>query len=217
MTMAEIVALIPEEKRAAVQAELDGAVKIASREDAERLIRDNAHVRAAFDAGISKTVADHDQRFMAEKLPGLVDEGIKARMPKPKDPELAAALERVEKLERENREASDKALRAQQRARAIGKLAEKGLSDKMAEYVLGSTDEETDAKLAAFIAEAEAWRNSAVEGTIKDRFGTQPMPAKGTAPEPQDLESLYQKAVADGNADLALHYQGKLQARGPRK
>jgi 3-methyladenine DNA glycosylase Tag len=93
--------VIPEDKREAFKSALsqfDGAVKIASREDAEKLFESNDFIKSAKDAYISKATEAHDKNFKEKTLPGLIQEELKKNVPKPKDPELAAALERVEAL-----------------------------------------------------------------------------------------------------------------------
>ena len=208
---------LPEDKRAAFKAAvgaLDGAVKIDSREIVDKLAMENPFVKSAFDAAISKAVASHDEKFKAEKLPGMIEDEIKKRGPKPKDPELAAALERVEALEKAKAQAERENLLMTQRAKVLPKLTELGLDAEWADRLIGNSDAETDALIAKFEKSFTKARDGYTEKILKERFGSMTPPPRGATPEPQDLESQYAKAIADGNADLALVLQGKLQARG---
>ncbi len=97
MDINEIVSMIPEDKREPVKAELASYVKIGAREDAEKLAREHPHVKSVVDSWISKAVQSHDERFVAEKLPSLVEGEILKRNP-PKDPRDAKLAEMESKM-----------------------------------------------------------------------------------------------------------------------
>ena len=172
---------LPEDKREAFKAAIsafDGAVKIDSREAIEKLA-DNQHVKSYVDSMVSKAVASRDERFKAEKLPGIVEEEIKKRGPKPKDPELAAALERVEKLEQAKAQAEREIFIANQRAKIAPKLGELGLDAELADMFIGADDVSTEAKLGAFTKAFAKARDGHVERVLKERFGNMPTPSGG--------------------------------------
>lgn len=211
MTTAAILALIPEDKRTEVEQDLirlENTIKIESKDVAENLAKTNPFVRAVIDASVSREVVVHDNKFMSEKLPGIVEEEIRKRNPAkdPKDVALEQLQTKLSDMEKAN-------IRERQRSRAIAKLAEYGLSDKLADFYLGDDDASTDFKLQMLIENITPWKEKAIESTLKERFGNMPPPPKGTAPQPVDLKSQLDKALADGNADLALAIQSKLQAQ----
>lgn len=180
----EFEALIPEDKRGDFRAkvsQLDGAVKIDSRETVEKLASENPFIKSAIDSAISKAVNAHDEKFKAEKLPVIVEEEIKKRGPKPKDPELAAALERVEALEKAKAQAEREMALAMQRAKVLPKLTEWGMDAELADMLIGNSDIETDARIAKFEASFVKARDGHTERVLKQRFGNNGTPTMGGA------------------------------------
>ena len=173
---------LPEDKREAFKAaigSLDGAIKIDSRETVEKLAESNEHLKSFLDSRISKAVSARDENFMRERFPSLVEEELKKRAPKPKDPELAAALERVEKLEKAKAEAEREIFIANQRAKIAPKLGELGLDAELADMFIGADDVSTEAKLGAFTKAFAKARDGHVERVLKERFGNMPTPSGG--------------------------------------
>jgi hypothetical protein len=217
MTIADIVALVSPDSREAVRielAKLEGGVKITSREEAAKLFESNQWVKDEFQANLSRKNADYDAKFNAEKLPGIVQakvaEEIAKTAPKLKDPAYALLEERIATVEKAKAEAEAALAKQSMLARVAPKLAELGLSTKWADRLLASTEQETDDLAAAFVAEIDGMRKSHAEKLLKDKFGTQVPPSRGTV-EPLDLKARYDKAMAEGNADLALALQSKMQ------
>jgi len=173
---------LPEDKREAFKSAvsaLDGAVKIDSRETVEKLAETNDYVKSWKDAVISKATASHDANFREKTLPGLIEEEIKKRGPKPKDPELAAALERVEALEKAKKQAEDENRRITQLSKVLPKLTEMGLEPEWADRLIGNTDAETDELIAKFEKSFTKARDSYTEKILKERFGNQGTPPGG--------------------------------------
>jgi len=166
-----------EQFKAAVTA-LDGAVKIDSREAVEKLA-DNQFMKSYLDSQISKAVESHDTKFKADKLPSMIEDEIKKRGPKPKDPELAAALERVEALEKAKAHAEAENVRMNQLAKVLPALTEMGLDAKWADRLIGNSDAETEELISAFKADFGKARDGYTEKILRDRFGNQGMPPAG--------------------------------------
>ena len=174
---------LPEDKRDAFKSaisSLDGAVKIDSRESIEKLA-DNQHLKSYLDSMISRAVASHDEKFKAEKLPGIVDDEIKKRSPKPKDPEVAALYDEVKALKEAKAQAEREIFIANQRSRVAPKLSELGLDAELADMFIGSDDAATEAKLGAFTKAFTKARDGHVERVLKERFGNMPMPSSGNS------------------------------------
>jgi hypothetical protein len=167
----------------------DGAVKIDSRETVEKLASENQFVKSAIDAAISRAVASHDEKFKAEKLPTLIDDELKKRGPKPKDPELAAALDRVEALEKAKTQAEREIYIANQRAKVLPKITELGIDADLADILIGNTDAETDARLDKLVKSVTKARDGYTEKVLKDRFGNSMTPPGGGS-APTTVEQL---------------------------
>ena len=212
---------LPADKQAAFKAAvsaLDGAIKIDSREIADKLASENPFVKSAIDSAISKAVESHDAKFKAEKLPGIIEEEIKKRGPKPKDPELAAALERVEALEKAKKQAEDENKRITQLSKVLPVITELGLDAKWADRLIGNTDAETEETINAFKADVTKVRDSYTEKILKERFGNQGMPPKGgSAPTSREaLQQKYNELMQKKQFQQALVVQAEMQRLGEK-
>jgi hypothetical protein len=167
MDLEEIIGLLPEDKREGAKSELSAYVAIRAREDAERLAREHPHIKSVLDSGISRAVASHDERFLAEKLPGIVDQEIVKRNP-PKDPRDAKLAEMEGKIkDMERMTALEK-----QTSRAVAKAAEKGIPVDLARKYAGMSDEETDQSIENLAALLLPWRDDAVKTVKIETYNT---------------------------------------------
>jgi len=151
-------------------------------------------------------------------LPGLIEEEIKKRGPKPKDPELAAALERVEALEKAKKQAEDANIRMAQLSKVIPVITELGLDAKWADRLIGNTDAETEETINAFKADVTKVRDSYTEKILKERFGNQGMPPKGgSAPTSREaLQQKYNELMQKKQFQQALVVQAEMQRLGEK-
>jgi len=205
---------LPEDKREAFKAAisaLDGAVKIDSRETVDKLASENPFIKSAIDSAISKAVDSHDAKFKAEKLPSLIEEEIKKRGPKPKDPELAAALERVEALEKAKKQAEDENKRITNLSKALPVVTELGLDAKWADRLIGNTEAETEELVNAFKADIVKAREVYMSQDYQKRFGNQGMPPMGAQPKPADLEAQYAEAEKKGDGANMLRIKEQMR------
>jgi hypothetical protein len=212
---------LPADKREAFKADvsaLDGAVKIDSRETVDKLAIENPFMKSAIDSAISRAVESHDAKFKAEKLPGMIEEEIKRRGPKPKDPELAAALERVEALEKAKKQAEDANIRMAQLSKVLPVVTELGLDAKWADRLIGDTDAETEELVKAFKADVTKARDGYTEKILKERFGNQGMPPRGgSAPTSrEDLQQKYNELMQKKQFQQALVVQAEMQRLGEK-
>ena len=182
-------AMIPEDKREAFKGAVDGLVKIDSREVAEKIAGDNPHFKSVIDAAISRAVASHDDKFKAEKLPTLVEDEIKKRAPKPKDPELAALYEQVNALKADKEKADKELFRSNQLAKVLPKITELGLPAELADRLIGNDDADTDAIVDKFYKAVAKSREDHATKILRERFGNQATPTMGAA-KPSTIESL---------------------------
>lgn len=199
---------LPQDKREAFKAAvsaLDGAVKIDSREMLDKLAETNDYVKSWKDAVISKATASHDANFREKTLPGLIEEEIKKRGPKPKDPEVAAALEEAQKARAEVEEWKAATNKARQMNKVLPKITEWGLDPEMAEDFIGNDDASTDAKLEKFGKAFIKARDGYTEKVLKERFGHQGMPPKGGtgATAKETMVQAYEAALKAGNREEA--------------
>lgn len=189
MTIADVVAAAAPEQREAVRQFLngfDGMVKIGSVEDAEKLVDGNDYLKRVYDSRLSKKVAEYEVKFLETKLPELMKtERAKLEAeykPKPKDPELAAALERIEKIEKEKAETEAKYRREALLGRVAPKFAEAGIDTSFAARFLGQDEAETDAQVAGFLKSLDAAMNARLDKEIKARFPGSAPPPRGETP-----------------------------------
>lgn len=193
MNIEEIVGMIPEDKRETVKGELAAYVKIDGRETAEKLMREHPALKSVADSWISKAVASHDERFMVEKLPGLV-EAENAKKNPPKDPRDVKLAEMEKKLA----DMANETIREKQTARAIAKAAEKGLPSELARKFIGMTDDETDSAIEQLTGVLTPWRDEAIKGEVLKRLGNSGSPRAGVTPNA--LDEMKKQYVALNNA-----------------
>jgi len=204
----EYGALLPEEKRedfkSAVSA-FDGAVKIDSREILDKLVDSNSFVKSWKDSIISKATASHDENFKANTLPGLIDEEIKKRGPKPKDPEVAALYDEVKALKEAKAQAERDVFIANQRSKVLPKITELGIDAELADILIGNSDVETDSRLDKFIKSVTKARDGYTEKVLKDRFGNMaPPPRGGDAPTTKEqMTAKYKELINAGKREEA--------------
>ena len=199
MDITEIVAMIPEDKREPVKAELAAYVKIGAREDAEKLAREHPHVKSVVDSWISKAVQSHDERFVAEKLPSLVEGEILKRNP-PKDPRDQKLAEMESKMKDMERQGIIK----EQTARAIAKAAEAGIPADIARRYIGATDAETDAAIESLAGALVPWRDAFAKQAVLERIGNNGTPRAGNTPDAKKLmEQRYAELLAQGKREEA--------------
>jgi hypothetical protein len=200
MELSEIVALVPEDKRADVTTAISGVVKVSSREDAEKALRENQHFKSAFDAGISKAVASHDERFIAEKLPTLIEQEVAKKNP-PKD----ARDQKIADLEKKFAESEKRANSEKQIALAISEAAKLGIPAELAKRFIGESDESTQASIAELFGVLKPWKEEAVKAEVLGRVGNMGTPPKGGAmqKEKDALMTQYNQLIKDGKRDEA--------------
>jgi hypothetical protein len=216
MTIDELYALLPETRReeakAAIAEMSKGYVKIDGPDIAAKVMGENQYLKSILESETSKRVENHDTKFRAEKLPGIVEDEIKKRGPKPKDPEVAALSDKLTAMEKEAADLKAAAIKAQQRARAIAALSAKKLPETLADDFIGQTDDETDAKLKRFAEAVEPWVKTQVDSGVMGRIGNQGTPPAGNPPVPQDIEAQWKAAMAAGDADKVLALQLRMNA-----
>jgi len=207
MDINEIVGLIPEDKRETVKAELGQFVKLDGRDAADKLIRDNPNFKSFIDSYISKNVAAHDERFMAEKLPSLVESEIAKRNP-PKDPRDA----KIAELENKYKEMERMSLVEKQTALAVAVAAEKGIPTDLAKRYIGNNDEETIANLTSLSAPLMAWRDEAVKKEIAARLGNNGTPSRGSNPDQKKaMEAEYTRLMNERRFPEAQRVKDRLK------
>lgn len=118
-----------------------------------------------------KKAADLEKKFMAERLPVLLEEERKKGEKSP--------LEiKIEELEARDAERTKALLRAEQKSRAIEKLQAAKLPLTFVDRYVGTTDEETDEALNPIIAALTKFREDVVSEALKS-IGVQPKPTAG--------------------------------------
>lgn len=199
MDLNEIVGLLPEDKREAVKTELSAYVPIRSREDAERLAREHPHIKSVFDSGISKAVASHDERFIAEKVPSLVEAEIAKRNPAkdPRDAKLAEMEAKLKDMEKQT-------VREKQTALAMKLAAEKKLPVDIVTKFIGDNDEATTESINQLSGALMPWMESMVKEQVTARVGDNGTPKRGSNPnEKETLQKQYNDLIKQGRREEA--------------
>jgi hypothetical protein len=219
MTIDELYGLLPEARReeakAAIAEMSKGYVKIDGPDIAAKVMAENPYLKSILESETSKRVENHDTRFKAEKLPGLVEEEIKKRGPKPKDPEVAALSDKLTAMEKEAAELKAAAIMAQQKARAIAALSARKLPETFAEDYIGQTDEETDAKIKRFTDTIDPYIKSLVNSGVLGRIGNNGAPVAGQIAGAESqltkLRQEYADAARAGQMDAASRITTEIQ------
>jgi hypothetical protein len=213
--MKEYLAMLPEAERPEAEKALVAEVAagnpltgIDTKEKAAEWIQKNPLFKGAYDADISRIVAAHDEKFIAEKVPGLVASEV-AKLNPPKTPveiELADIKQKLAAKEVAETRATQKAL-------VMTLATEKGVPAAIAELCIRDTEEATRAAFDATFKTAAEWRDKHAEALLKEKLGNNGKPPAGQPPaDPKTLKEKYDAAVKAGNGDLALVIQTEMQA-----
>lgn len=135
-------------------------------EDFKNILASNKEIRGYYtsekDSAISKAINKHDEKFMAEKLPGLVEAEIKKRSNEGLTEDQIKLKELQDKLAKMEQEK----LRSDMSNKYIKVLKEKGLNTDLIDFVLGADEEATNnniEKMATIF-------NSNVETKVKEKL-----------------------------------------------
>lgn len=105
-----------------------------------------AYYQSQFDTAISTAVTDHDEKFMKEKFPKLLEDEIKKRDDKNKTPEqiqLEKMQAELENMKKEN--AKEKSINKYSKI-----LADKKLPAELIDFVIGEDDTATEKNIETF-------------------------------------------------------------------
>lgn len=135
-------------------------------EDFKNILASNKEIRGYYtsekDSAISKAINKHDEKFMAEKLPALVEAEIKKRSNEGLTEDQIKLKELQDKLAKMEQEK----LRSDMSNKYIKVLKEKGLNTDLIDFVLGADEEATNnniEKMATIF-------NSNVETKVKEKL-----------------------------------------------
>jgi len=218
MNIKDVIAKLPEADRGEAEKAIQEAIVAAnpvagidSNEKAAAFIQGNKFFKGALDSEISVKIASHDEKFVKDKLPGLVDAKIKELNP-PKDPrDIEIADIKKQLAERDRKE-----LEAKQREIALKIAIAEGIPGEHVERFIADNDEATTAQVKAYAAQVKAFADAKVEAALKDKLGNNGQPRGGNVPPPADLEVRYKEALRDpkrADEALVLHEQIEAQAR----
>jgi hypothetical protein len=175
MSLENYVDLLPEDKRDEFKSEVSKFVNLdevlASPDKAATLL-DKEYFKKQIQSISDRKAAEQEKKFMAERLPVLLEEERKKGEKSP--------LElKIEELEARDAERTKALLRAEQKSRAIEKLQAAKLPLAFVDRYVGTTDEETDEQLTPIIATLTKFRDDAVTEALKE-FGVQRPPQAGS-------------------------------------
>lgn len=205
MNIKELIAKLPEADRADAEKVIQDAIVAAnpvagidSNEKAAAFIQGNKFFKGALDSEISLKIANHDEKFVKEKLPGLVDAKIKELNP-PTDPRDIKLAEFEKKLADRDR----KELEAKQREIALKLAASEGIPVEGIERFIADNDEATMAQVKAHAKSIKDFRDAALEADRKGRFGNNGIPKNGDPSKAMTQEAFGKLAPKDAAAFMA--------------
>jgi len=213
LTLKDIVSKLPESDRAEAEKGIGEAVAagnilagVDSQEKAFELIKKTPILKSAFDAEISKTVDAHDERFIKDKLPKLVEDKVREMNP-PKDPRDIKLAELEAKMtERDNAEK-----KAKLHAAALKIAAEKKIPVEDIERFIADDEDATVRTVNAYAERILAWRNEAIEASKQSQFGNNGKPKNGNIPPVADLQTQYELAAKANNGIEMLRLKSLIQ------
>jgi hypothetical protein len=175
MSLENYVDLLPEDKRDEFKSEVSKFVNLdevlASPDKAATLL-EKEYFKKQIQSISDRKAAEQEKKFMAERLPVLLEEERKKGEKSP--------LElKIEELEARDAERTKALLRAEQKSRAIEKLQAAKLPLAFVDRYVGTTDDETDEQLTPIIATLTKFRDDAVTEALKE-FGVQKKPQAGS-------------------------------------
>lgn len=193
----------------AVKAEVAAGNPLAGIDNADKaadFMGKNPFFKSAYDAGISRAVASHDERFQKEKVPELVKAELKKLNPE-KDP-IRAELEAL-KAEREQERAQLK--REKLTAYAVKLAADEGIPLDEIERFIGDDEDVTQSQVKAFAKTLKKWADERTDRVLKERLGNNGKPGSGAPPNPADLKTLYAEAEKKGDGMEMLRIKALMQ------
>jgi hypothetical protein len=193
MNLKDIIGKLPEAERAEAEKTIQDAITAANplagvttKEQAAEFISKNALFKSAHDADISVKVDDHDKRFMADKLPKLLDAEIK-KLTGPETDPIKLELAQI-KAERATEKAE--AIRDKQKAVALKLAAAEGIPVDDIERFLGDDDTKTTETTTAYAKRLKAWRDDAVESALKGKLGNNGIPKRGDSSKAMNIKDF---------------------------
>lgn len=182
--------------------DLDPLKNLKTDQEKESFIKRN--FQSQFDQAVTAAVKTHDEKFTAEKLPGLLKaEGDKVR--KEINPDETPEQKRIKDLETRiadsDAKTADNEIKAQLRAKAK-ELKSSVDADRYSVY-----GDKALEYLEADITAQNALLEQAKAEAKKEVYGGTPPPPSGEPVEPADLDKQIMEARQAGNATLSMKLQ----------
>lgn len=220
MNLKDVIALVPEAQRPdaekAVQEAIVAANPVAgidSNEKAAAFIQGNKFFKGALDSEISLKIANHDEKFMAEKFPKLAkaeadkrEQEVILRLKPETDPTKALEM-KMEKqaadfaailAERDKKETT-----AKQRELALKLAAAEGIPIDDIERFIADNDDATTAQVKAYAKRIKDFRDAAVDAVKKEKYGNNGIPKSGDPSKAMTQEAFSKLAPKEAAAFMA--------------
>jgi len=221
MNLKDIIAKLPEAERAEAEKVIQDAITAAnpvagidSKDKAAAFIAGNKDFKAALDSEISVRVAAHDERFMADKFPKLLDAKIKELTGPETDP-IKLELAQI-KAEREAEKAEAK--REKLKAVALKVAATEGIPVDYVERFIDEDDLKTTDTVKAFASSMKAYAKAFHESEMKGKYGNVGAPQGGNAKPPAgklaEMQAAYAGLMGQKRFQEALKLQAEIQELG---
>ncbi len=143
-------------------------------EDYKNILENNKEIKGYWtsekDSVISKAIDSHDKKFMAEKLPKLVEDELK----KKSNEGLTEEQIQLKELQKQIETMKFEKQRAELSSKYSKTLAEKKLPSDLIDFVLSDNEEVINSNISKF----ETMMKSYVDGQVNERLKGSPKPPK---------------------------------------
>lgn len=183
MTVAEMLELIPEDKRGEAKELVEQQNPLESVRDADsavEFIKSHDVLKRAYDKIAQSAVESHKKRFEEEKLPEIRKQ-LRDEVRKELNPEETLEQKRLRELEEQLRERDKKEQLYQTREKLRGKAKELGFDEDLAERFAYMQTEDPESELATFAERMQQAVQSAAEKEVNNRWPSKaPKTSAGT-------------------------------------
>lgn len=146
-------------------------------EDYKNILENNKEIKGYWtsekDSVISKAIDSHDKKFMAEKLPKLVEDELK----KKSNEGLTEEQIQLKELQKQIETMKFEKQRAELSSKYSKTLAEKKLPSDLIDFVLSDNEEVINSNITKF----EDMMKSYVDGQVNERLKGSPKPPKSSS------------------------------------
>ncbi|MDA3939813.1 MAG: hypothetical protein PF693_10950 [Spirochaetia bacterium] len=184
--------------------DLDPLANIKTKEDALDFVDRNNIFKSGLDSAVSKAVLSHDEKFTADKLPGLLKEAREEAI-KESNPEETPQDKRLRELEEKLADADKRDSINSLKSQLNVKAKELGYTGDAERYI--AYGEKALEIMESDITQNKTYLESKMEEMKKEVYKGNPPPKDGKPLEPKDLDKQIFEARQNGDYTAANKLQ----------